>query len=192
MAREFELKYQATPQKIRAIREKYGSFTPITMETTYYDTPDRDFGRRHWTLRRRLENGISVCTLKTPLPDGSRGEWETCCDQITESISELCKLGAPEALADLAKKGLAPSCGAAFTRLAAKLELDGCAVELALDEGFLLGGGKKLPLAEVEVELKAGSEILAVAFAKALSREFDLTPEPKSKIQRALALADAG
>ena len=65
-------------------------------------------------------------------------------------------------------------------------------MELALDEGFLLGGGKKLPLAEVEVELKAGSEILAVAFAKALSREFDLTPEPKSKIQRALTLADAG
>ena len=158
------------------------------METTYYDTPDRDFGRRHWTLRRRLENGISVCTLKTPLPDGSRGEWETCCDQITESISELCKLGAPEALADLVKKGLAPSCGAAFTRLAAKLELDGCAVELALDEGFLLGSGNRLPLAEVEVELKAGSEILAVAFAKALSREFDLTPEPKSKIQRALEL----
>ena len=192
MAREFELKYGATPQKIQAIREKFGSFTPITMETTYYDTPDRDFGCRHWTLRRRLENGVSVCTLKIPLPDGSCGEWETHCDQITEAIPVLCKLDVPEDLAALAKKGLSPSCGAAFTRLAAMVELADCTVELALDEGFLLGGGKKLPLAEVEVELKAGSEKAAVTFAQTLAEEYDLAAEPRSKIQRALALADAG
>ena len=82
------------------------------------------------------------------------------------------------------------SCAARFTRLAKLVEADGCTVELALDEGTLLGGGKALPLAEVEVELKAGSEAAAVAFAQALAAEFGLTPEPKSKVQRALALAD--
>ena len=75
-------------------------------------------------------------------------------------------------------------------RLAKLVEADVCTVELALDEGTLLGGGKALPLAEVEVELKAGSEAAAVAFAQALAAEFGLTPEPKSKVQRALALAD--
>ena len=188
MGREFELKYRADSQKITAIREKFGDFSPVSMETTYYDTPEGDFGRLRWTLRRRLENGRAICTLKTPLPDGSRGEWEAECLRVEDALLELCKLGAPQALLALAQKGLVPSCGARFTRLAALLDMGGCTVELALDEGALLGGGKELPLCEVEVELKQGSELAAVAFAKSLAREFDLTPEPKSKVQRALEL----
>ena len=136
-----------------------------------------------------MENGRSVCTLKTPLPDGSRGEWETEADSIDEAVSELCKLGASRQLLLLTARGVAPSCGARFTRLAKTLEKEGCTVELALDQGVLLGGGKELPFAEVEVEYKCGSEEADVAFAQALARNFCLTPEPRSKIARAQALA---
>ena len=76
MGREFELKYQATPEIIAELRGKFGDFTPISMETTYFDTEDLSLRQRRWTLRQRLENGRAVCTVKTPLPDGSRGEWE--------------------------------------------------------------------------------------------------------------------
>ena len=72
MGREFELKYRATPEIITVIREKYENFLEISMETAYYDTPDGALGDLHWTLRRRYENGRSVCTVKIPLPDGSR------------------------------------------------------------------------------------------------------------------------
>ena len=41
MGREFELKYQATPEIIAEIRGKFGDFTPISMETTYFDTENR-------------------------------------------------------------------------------------------------------------------------------------------------------
>ena len=58
----------------------------------------------------------------------------------------------------------------------------------ALDEGTLMGGGRTLPFAEIAVELKAGEEAAATAFAEALAQEFNLTPEPKSKAQRAMAL----
>ena len=34
MGREFELKFRADTAAITAIREKYGCFTPISMETT--------------------------------------------------------------------------------------------------------------------------------------------------------------
>ena len=188
MGREFELKYRANAEIIEVIREKFGTFESISMETAYYDTPGGDLSRLRWTLRRRMENRRSVCTLKTPLPDGSRGEWELECSAIEAAISELCKLGAPEELTVLAQKGLAPSCAARFTRLAASLEIQNATVELALDQGCLLGGGKELPFAEVEVELKSGSEAAAIAFAEALAAEFALTPEPKSKVQRALEL----
>lgn len=88
--------------------------------------------------------------LKTPLPDGSGEEWETPCDDIGLAAKELCKLGAPEDLLPLTASGLTEACSARFTRLAKQIVLERCTVELALDEGTLMGGGKTLPFAEVE------------------------------------------
>lgn len=188
MGREFELKYRSDASALAAIREEFGEFTSISMETTYYDTPAGDLGRMCWTLRRRFENGISVCTVKTPAVDGGRGEWELPCDDIYAAIAPLVAQGAPEQLAQLAKNGLEAVCAARFTRLARTLELPGAQAELALDAGVLLGGGEELPFTEVEVERKSGSEMLVAAWASTLAERYCLTPEPRSKVQRALAL----
>ena len=189
MGREFELKFRADEEKIAAIAAKFGDFTAISMETTYYDTRDRRLSPLHWTLRRRYENGKSVCTLKTPAPGGARGEWETECPEITSAIPELCKLGAPMQLIALTLDGVEQVCGAKFTRLAKTLALENCTLELALDRGCLMGGGREEPLTEVEVELKEGSDEAAIAFAAALAEEFGLAAEKGSKYRRALALA---
>ena len=100
----------------------------------------------------------------------------------------LLEKGAPKELSVFAEAGLVAACGARFTRLAGLIHAAGCSVELALDEGVLLGGGKELPLCEIEVELKEGSEDAAAAFAIALAQEYGLRPETRSKIARALAL----
>lgn len=188
MGREFELKYAADPSSLSALKDRFHQLRPISMETAYYDTPGGDLSGLRWTLRCRLENGRPVCTLKTPLSDGSRGEWETPCGSIENAIPSLIRLGAPEQLAALAKHGLVRVCAARFTRLAAPMEVEGATVELALDEGLLLGGGRTLPFREVEVELKSGSEDAAAAFARDIAAEFGLSPEPKSKYRRALEL----
>lgn len=190
MGREFELKFQAKPGDLEKIRDKYGTFTEISMETVYYDTPGLALRRRRWTLRRRLENGVAVCTVKTPLPDGSRGEWEIPAPDISQALPRLLAAGAPGELADLVCQGIAPFCGARFTRLAKTIPTEGGSIELALDRGVLLGGGRELPFAEVEVELKTGSDCQAEDFARALAREFSLTPQPKSKLARAMALTE--
>ena len=189
MGREFELKYRADGACFAHIQAAYGPFTPITMETAYYDAPDGALRSRFWTLRRRLENGVSVCTVKTPASGGARGEWEVACDHLEDAIPMLVERGAPEELIAFTKNGIEQTCAARFTRLAATVTLEGCTVELALDQGVLLGGGNELPFAEVEVELKQGSEALAVSFARILAQRYGLTPEPRSKVQRALALA---
>ena len=189
MGREFELKFRAAPEVLDAIRAEYGPFSPITMETVYYDTAEGHLRRLRWTLRRRYENGVSVCTVKTPAPGGGRGEWEVTAPDIREAIPKLIALGAPAPLAQLTQEGLTQVCAARFTRLAATLEIPGATVELALDKGVLLGGGQELPFSEVEAELKTGSEAAVTAFANDLARRFRLEPEPKSKQQRALALA---
>lgn len=189
MGREFELKYAAAPEQQAAIRELFPDLVPIEMETTYYDTPAGDLSARRWTLRRRFEDGRSVCTLKTPAPGGARGEWELEMGDIRDAIPELCKLGAPEELVSLAENGVIQVCGARFTRLAGVISAEGCTLELALDSGILTGGGRTESLCEVEVELKAGSDADAVAYAQALARRFGLSPQPKSKYRRALELA---
>jgi inorganic triphosphatase YgiF len=189
MGREFELKFSASERSFAALGQQWDDFTVISMETTYYDTADCALSQRHITLRRRMENGVSVCTVKTPDGDHGRGEWELEEQDIEAAVPMLCKLGAPEELLDLTKNGLVVSCGARFTRRAKLLSSPKGEVELALDEGVLLGGGKELPLREVEIELKSGPEELAESYAKALAEMFQLTPEPKSKFARAQRLA---
>lgn len=189
MGREFELKFRATPEQQEAIAALYCDFSTITMETTYYDTPDGALSARHITLRRRLENGNAVCTVKTQLEGLGRGEWETQQERIEDAIPVLCKLGCTEDLVSLTAPGLVQVCGARFTRRCKTIELDGCTVELALDRGVLLGGGREVPLCEVEVELKSGEEADAMLFARLLAAKFELIQEKRSKFRRALSLA---
>ena len=190
MGREFELKYAADPEQQDALQRDFAlSWQKFAMETTYYDTAAGDLGRLHWTLRRRFENGRSICTVKTPSSDGGRGEWELECDNIMDAIPELCKLGAPHTLLLSAALGVQEVCGARFTRQAATLEIEGAVVEIALDRGILTGGGKEIPLCEIEVELKEGSDAAAIAFAAALAEKYGLKTEHRSKYRRALNLA---
>ena len=189
MGSEFELKYRATPQILTTIQAAVeGSVTHFQMRTDYYDTADRTLSAKHWTLRRRLENETAVCTLKMPGKDGDRREFEVECDSIIAAIPELCKLAESSELIAHAAKGLMEICGAAFHRIAVTVQLENAVAEVALDQGVLLGGGKELPFAEVEVELKSGDRGEVIAFANALSSRFGLEPEPQSKFRRASLL----
>lgn len=191
MGVEFELKYRASEKIQKTVIERsQGPWLMITMETTYYDTPDGALEKLHYTLRRRLENGVSVCTVKTPMPGIGRGEWEIQCDSITEAIPELCKLGAPDNLLTLTAQGVQPVCGARFTRRAVQMRCGSSDVELALDSGELFAGDKTQPLCEIEVELKNGSRDDAVLFANLLASQYDLVQEKKSKFRRALDLRE--
>lgn len=189
MGREVEWKFSATnAQQARILNTFPGGWIPFAMETTYYDTPTGELSAKRFTLRRRMENGTGICTVKTPAPGGSRGEWETESKNIREAIPVLCKLGGPEELL-LYKDHLTEVCGAKFTRQAKQLTIEGCTVEIAVDAGILTGGGREMPLCEVEVELKTGNEQAAWAFAQALAVQIELQEEPRSKFRRALSLA---
>lgn len=189
MGKEFELKYQASPEVLEKILKKFCGFSPITMETHYYDTPSGELGARRWTLRRRIENGVSVCGLKTPGKDRVRGEWEVENSSMKNGILELCKLDVPEEFPVIAAGELVEVCAAAFTRLAKRYTYKDCTVEIALDQGFFLGNNKKRPFSELEIELKEGNIETAALFAQALAAEYHLSEGHLSKFERALALA---
>ncbi len=190
MGKEIELKYAANGETLDRIRQAFPvEYRIFEMATTYYDTADFALSDRRFTLRQRMENGVPVCTLKTPGSGLGRNEWECSCGDIGQGIIELCKLGAPRELLYLTAAGVAPVCNARFTRRAGLVEYGGATLEIALDQGVLTGGGKEIPLSEAEVELKSGKTEALVTFARALAERFELTPEPRSKFRRALALA---
>lgn len=189
MAIEFELKYGAAAQTQQRILEEQGQqWQRVDMETTYYDTPSGALSARYFTLRRRLENGRSVCTVKAPVEGPGRGEWELECPDIHGAIPELCKLGGPKELIPLTAEGVIPWCGARFTRFFTRVTWEGAELELALDRGILFAQARELPLCEVEVELKQGLPEAAQSYAEVLARRYDLLPEKKSKFARARAL----
>jgi inorganic triphosphatase YgiF len=186
MGREFELKFKAVPEKLAVIRALWQDWEEISMETTYFDTLDGQLSGEKCTLRSRMENGISVCTMKTPAKNLGRGEWDIHAPWCEATVMKL--------FADAGKEvipfsQLVPVCGARFTRLAKMVELPGCTVEIALDSGVLIGGGREIPLCEVEVEYKSGSEAAVVAWARHLAERFDLQEESQSKFRRASLLA---
>ena len=188
MATEYEWKFRATPEVLSAIDSAFPE-TPvnISMETTYYDTPTGELSARHYTLRRRLENDASVCTLKTPA-GAARSEFEVRCGDISDAIARFPAMGCPEDFAGLVQEGIIPICGAKFTRIAKTVVMPEGTVELALDKGILTGGGQEIPLCEVEVELKDGDVRFCDLFAKTLAARFGLKQETRSKFRRALAL----
>lgn len=179
MGVELEYKFAATESQQEALRAEFGPFRRIEMQTTYYDTPGRSFSRAQCTLRLRRENEACICTFKAPLPDGSRAEFECQADSIEAGLAQL-----PQAQR-LADGPLVPVCGARFTRLCCNVG----SAELALDRGVLLGGGKELPLCEVEVEHKEGLPAETLGIAQHLANRFGLQVEPRSKFARAMALA---
>lgn len=190
MAIEFEVKFRGTPEILEQLRTQLpGEEKVIQMQTTYYDTPTNAFAHRHCTLRCRRENEKSVCTLKAPAQGYGRREWEAECSGIEDGLKKLCKLKIPSDLLSLAREGLVPVCGAAFTRVAKLLQLKDGTAELALDQGVLMGGGKEIPLCEIELERKTCSDQACVAYAACLAERYGLVREEESKFRRAQALS---
>ena len=82
------------------------------------------------------------------------------------------------------------SAGFATAVTAAKKGLSVCLVEM-LGElgGVLTAGNREIPLCELEVELKSGSETAAIAWAEHFAARFGLQPEQNRKFRRALMLS---
>ena len=190
MALEIEVKFSAAPTQLAALLEAYPTGQRFVMATTYYDTPSGALSARRYTLRSRKENELTVCTLKTPACGDARNEFELECENLQDALPQLCAMSGLAELPGLLEEGIVPICGASFIREARRITLEDGVVELALDQGSLLGGfGKTLPLCEVEVELKEGDPSAACAFAEKLAADYGLQPEKRSKFQRARMLA---
>lgn len=174
--------------ELNALRQT--DWTVRQMRTTYFDTPDRRLGARHWTLRFRQEGERSVVCLKTPSDDPrARCELEITAPAMSEeALAALTAAGAPAELLTLYPL-LRPTCGAEFTRRSAMLTLpDGSTAEIAGDSGVLRGPTEQIDFTELELELYSGEITETEALMRRLCVRYALHEEPKSKFARARRL----
>jgi triphosphatase len=166
---------------------------PVDQLNTYFDTADRRLGAARHGFRVRAAGGRFTATLKGPATlagaTHTRAEWEAALPS-----------GDPADLADgeLRMRLLALSAGLPLLplltirthrQLVAAARPGGLALEVALDDSLIEAGGQTERLCELEVELPAGGALADLEQISALLRDrFGLLPEPRSKLERGLAL----
>lgn len=206
---EIELRFQIPAEKLPALRRWLSSDArqpahSERLQAAYFDTPERHLARGGFALRLRLEGRRWVQTLKGAAPDGmTRLEHNV---PLPAAPGEMPALDVqrhadhPAGQALLALLATLPpdSLQALFRtdirRLSRPLRTRHGVVELALDEGLLLAGEgeglRSTPVAELEIELKAGQPraVLEVARRWALER-FGLSLEQRTKALRGDLLA---
>ena len=187
-----EFDHIADSSTVSALVQKKGR---LEMEAMYYDTADNLIARCHGGLRLRRENETRVVCLKLAAESGfggarkAREEYECTAPDIRTGIQNLPAAGAPQDICDcLLQANLIELGRTAFTRFWFLLSYQGCTCELAFDYGKLNRNGRVGPICEMELELKSGSEADFDALAVQLQQEFDLKPQPLSKLARMMRL----
>ena len=192
--RESELKLAFAPGRLERVRAT--SMLPRlgpgqVLHAVYFDTKGRALAGAGFTLRVRAEAGRFVQTLKTRAAPGGvmgvRGEWSW---EVPGLAPEPTWLAATPA--GLAWDG-APLMQVFETRVVRESGVatpkPGSRVMVALDYGEITAATGRWPIAELELELAAGSEAALLDLAASLCAERDLRLEPESKPDRGWRLA---
>lgn len=158
---------------------------------TYFDTPAGELEAARMALRlRRLDDRL-LQTVKTRGEGGGglsrRGEWEWEVPGPGLDLAGLAGLP-PAALGDDVLERLEARFTTDFRRETWQLEHRGARIELALDEGEITAGDRRVVIRELELELKAGEPAALWSLAEALAARVALRPSDTSKAARGGAL----
>jgi inorganic triphosphatase YgiF len=201
---EVELKLACDAEALQRLRRAApvtasakGRSRKQSLETVYYDTPDRALMRRRAALRVRRVGGGFVQTYKTEEAAGGirRGEWNMPVSSLQPEPAALAESGAPP-LADGEAESLSALFATRIERTVRDLatDADGAAaeIEIAFDEGAIEAGEAREPISEVELELKRGAPAALYRFAARLHEIAPLHVETRSKAARGYRLAGVG
>ena len=169
------------------------------LDSIYYDTLDRWLSSHRMALRVRKVGRKRIQTLKVPLagPDGLQNFQEVEAE-IASDRPQLAAVTDAKLSRKLEREKiwtrLRPVFETRFQRAAFLARHDGAQIEVAVDLGSIIAGGRRQPVAEIELELKSGAAgalfSLAEQLALQLAEEFPVRLGAETKAARGLALAD--
>ncbi|NIC05034.1 CYTH domain-containing protein [Billgrantia bachuensis] len=162
------------------------------LANTYYDTPGGELETARVALRLRRRDDSWVQTLKTS-GEGSGGysrrrEWEWPVADGSLDRAGLAELPPMAALGTDVLAQLEPRFTTDFERRLWCLELAEATIEVALDQGEIRAAGRRVPICELELELKDGDPQALWSLALAFAETVPLRPADASKAARGSAL----
>ncbi len=198
---ETELKLQVPAARLRGVTAAVG--TPaartVRLQAVYVDSAERDLARAGIALRLRREGPRWVQTLKALGADRlQRLEHNVPREggaAQPPAVDPALHAGTPagERLAAVLRRlppdALQPVFRTDIRRTQRELRVRGGALELALDRGRILAGGRALPVCELEIELLRGSPALVIAQARRWVARHGLWLDLQSKAERGERLA---
>jgi len=200
MSDEYEIKLRLAPEQckrvgrspaLRSLLVKRGIRRRLS--STYFDTEALALAARGAALRVRQLGRTHVQTLKLPIggPFGIQAfrELETPLAGDVPLLWQLDRELAAQLAADGGGDQLVPIFGTEFDRTSWMARLDGSDIEVSLDVGEITAGDRRLPLHEVELELKSGSPAGLFALALRLHGDVPASWEVETKSARGYRLA---
>jgi inorganic triphosphatase YgiF len=189
-APELELKFQLGAGAMEALQAELfppSRATTAQLHAVYFDTPDYALRDGGFSLRVRRSGGTHIQTLKHRADGGlfERDEWEM---HVAGPDLELQHLAETPVAPVIADKTLSPVFTVEVERRSQIWAWGETRVEVSFDTGLVVGGGRREPIAEMELELLSGSSQVLFALARELSSKADLTLMFESKAQRGYRL----
>lgn len=181
--------------KAHPLLEQLAAKRPYTrqVENRYYDTEDLALAGQGIALRLRRMGGRWLQTLKRGNAQAvglhQREEWETPVPRAALNLRGLARLLPQEdelasMLPELSGR-LRPRVLTRFRRTLWNLKTpQDDLIEFALDLGEIIVGKRRLPIAEVELELKAGRVLALYELARELARDLPLALGGQGKAER--------
>lgn len=199
-AREVELKLEVAPGDLPALKRHrllhaltQGRASTRQLRSVYFDTPEGDLARNQLGLRLRTSGTRWVQTLKTR-GDGAGGlfvreEWET---PVAGDRPDLGRIADPvlreKLQGEIAGRSLEPLFETDVRRTRRVLREEGNELLCELDVGELRCAAGRLPICELELELREGDPGYLYQLALELLADVSLRPALESKAERGHAL----
>jgi inorganic triphosphatase YgiF len=195
---EREIKFSVPEEAARRVARQVrraGPWRRRMVSNAYYDTANERLRRAGVALRLRRDGKRRLQTLKAEA-DGaafsSRAEWEV---PAPTGRLDLAAFPREEILAatglDVARlaRQLRPCFETRFARRSAPVIVDGATrAEISIDRGYVAAGGRREPISEMELELKAGNAAALLRYAGRLAKALGLALEFESKAERGYRL----
>lgn len=187
-SREIELKLALPASVLAGLHERLSGFgrgASQRLATTYFDTADLLLARHGMALRLRRTGSGWLQTLKTGAARtafSARGEWETPAPGGRLQLGRLRDTPLAALLKSVGSPALVPLFTTRFTRRVWTVDVGKSRVEVALDRGEVVAGRgravRRLPLLELELELKSGRPRALFKLARQLMGKEEGEPLP--------------
>lgn len=195
MTEETELKLDVSEEGLAALDASglLGACSgEADLHAAYFDTPGLDLWRNRLSLRIRREGRRTLQTIKQPAVAGGgiavRREWEMPVKPGEPPVPDI-RTPVP-ALLEKHGGGLEPVFEVIARRRTWQLASSDTKLEIAIDQGEVIAGGRQAPFSEIEIELLEGKPDAVFALARRMDAVAPLRLGVLAKAERGIRLLE--